>query len=254
MKNQLKQKLADEAPTYGLWNAIPDTYVAEICAGAGYDWVVIDAEHGSFDERTILTQLQAMAAYPDTHVLVRPPSANPVFLKKMLDYGVQSFVIPMIESKEQAEAMVRAVLYPPEGIRGVAPAMARASRWGAVENYAHDADDEICLILQIESREGIENLDEISQVQGVDGLFIGPADLAASYGYIGDTDHPEIEQIIQEALSTIRKSDKAAGILALREQEVQAYMEQGANFIGIGVDLLMLVNQVRGTIGKYKQG
>ncbi|MDW3195632.1 MAG: aldolase/citrate lyase family protein [Cytophagales bacterium] len=254
MENQLKQKTNSEDISYGLWNAIPDTYVAEICAGAGYDWIVIDAEHGPFDERTILPQLQAMGAYPNTQVLVRPPSANPVFLKKMLDYGVQSFVIPMIETKEQAEAMVHAVLYPPEGIRGVAPAMARASRWGAVENYAHDANDEICLILQIESRKGIENLEEICKVQGVDGLFIGPADLAASYGYIGDTDHPEIEQIIQDSLKTIRQSGKTAGILALKEEEVQSYMEQGANFIGIGVDLLMLVSQVRGTIEKYKQG
>lgn len=253
IENQLKQKINSEDISYGLWNAIPDTYVAEICASAGYDWVVIDAEHASFDERTILTQLQAMAAYPKTQVLVRPPSGDPVFLKKMLDYGVQSFVIPMIETKEQAEEMVRAVLYPPEGIRGVAPAMARASRWGAIENYAHDANDEICLILQIESRKGIENLEEISKVRGVDGLFIGPADLAASYGYIGDTDHPEIEQIIQEGLSTIRKSGKTAGILALKEEEVQSYMEQGANFIGIGVDLLMLVAQVRGTIEKYKK-
>lgn len=254
MKNQLKQKMRSEAPTYGLWNAIPDTYVAEICAGAGYDWVVIDAEHAPFDERTILTQLQAMAAYPKTQVLVRPPSANPVFLKKMLDYGVQSFVIPMIETREQAEDTVRAVSYPPEGIRGVASAMVRASRWGTVDKYVHHANEEICLILQIESRRGIENLPEISQVQGVDGLFIGPADLAASYGYIGDTDHPEIEQVIQEALSVIRKSGKTAGILALKEAEVQTYMGQGANFIGIGVDLLMLAAQVRGTIGKYKQG
>lgn len=253
MENQLKRKINSEDICYGLWNAIPDTYVAEICAGAGYDWIVIDAEHAPFDERTILTQLQAMAAYPDTQVLVRPPSANPVFLKKMLDFGVQSFVIPMIETKEQAEEMVQAVLYPPEGIRGVAPAMARASRWGTVKDYANEANDEICLILQIESLKGIENLEGISQIHGVDGLFIGPADLAASYGYIGDTDHPEIEQIIQEALGTIRKSNKTAGILALKEQEVQTYMEQGANFIGIGVDLLMLAAQVRGTIGKYKQ-
>lgn len=252
MENRLKQKLGNEAPIYGLWNAIPDTYVAEICAGAGYDWIVIDAEHAPFDERTILTQVQTMAAYPNTQVLVRPPSANPVFLKKMLDFGVQSFVIPMIETKEQAEEMVQAVLYPPEGTRGVAPAMARASRWGTVKDYAHEANDEICLILQIESRQGIENLEEICQVHGVDGLFIGPADLAASYGYIGDTDHPEIEQIIQDALSTIRKSNKTAGILALKEQEVQSYMEQGANFIGIGVDLMMFATQVRGTIAKYR--
>ena len=252
MQNQLKRKLDSENTYFGLWNAIPDTYVAEICAGAGYDWVVIDAEHAPFDERTILLQLQAMAAYSDTSVLVRPPSGNPVFLKKMLDYGVQSFLIPMTETREQAEEMVRAVNYPPKGIRGVAPTMARASRWGTVDNYAREANDEICLILQIESKTGIENLEDICKVQGVDGLFIGPSDLAASFGYLGNTDHPEIEQIIREALSTIRKHNKTAGILALKEKEVQSYREQGANFIGIGVDLLMFASQVRGTIGKYR--
>lgn len=252
MENQLKRRIKSDEITYGLWNAIADTYVAEICAGAGYDWVVIDAEHGPFDERTILLQLQAMAAYTQTQVLVRPPSADTVFLKKMLDFGVQSFVIPIIETREQAEQMVRAVRYPPEGIRGVAPTMGRASRWGSIENYAQKANEEICLILQIESRQGIENLEEISQVAGVDGLFIGPSDLAASYGYLGDTDHPEIEQIIEESLSTIRKCGKTAGILALKEQEVQAYQEQGANFIGIGVDMLMLAAELRATIGKYK--
>lgn len=252
MKNLLKEQLQEESISYGLWNAIANPYVAELCAGAGYDWVVIDAEHAPFDERSILLQLQAMAAYPETQVLVRPPSADAVFLKKMLDFGVQSFVIPMIESAEQAEAMVRAIRYPPDGIRGVAPAMARASRWGAIKDYAHRANDEMCLILQIESKNGIANLDEIVKVDGVDGLFIGPADLAASYGHLGDADHPEIEQIIQQALGTIRKSGKTAGILALKEEEVQAFTDQGANFIGIGVDLLMLAEKLRGTIHKYK--
>ncbi len=253
MKNRLKERLQTEDISYGLWNTIVDTYVGEICASAGYDWVVIDAEHAPFDERTILSQLQSMAAYTETQVLVRPPSGNPVLLKKLLDFGVQSFVIPMIETREQAEEMVRAVLYPPEGIRGVAPALARASRWGTIEDYAKNANQEICLILQIESKTGIDNLEEISQVKGVDGLFIGPADLAASYGHIGDADHPEIEHIIQNALGTIRRSGKTAGILALGEQEIQSYMEQGANFIGIGVDLLMLASQVRGTISNYKK-
>lgn len=252
MKNQLKAQLNSEETLYGLWNTIPDTYVAEIVAGAGYDWVVIDAEHAPFDQRSLLLQMQAMAAYPDTQVVVRPPSADPVYLKKILDFGVQTLVIPMIETVEQAEEMVQAIHYPPHGKRGVAPALARASRWGQVADYVHEADDEMCLILQIESRPGIENLEAISQVIGVDGLFIGPADLTASYGYIGDTDHPEIEQIIQEALATIRKSGKAAGILAFNEEEVQTYAEQGANFIGIGVDLVMLAKQVRGAIGKYR--
>lgn len=253
MENKLKKLIQKDEITYGVWNAINDTYIAEILAGAGYDWIVVDAEHSPFDQRTILTQIQAMAAYPETQVIVRAPSADAVYLKKILDFGVQSILIPMVETVEQAEEMVQAVRYPPNGTRGVAPSMARASRWGAVENYAQNADEEMCLILQIESKKGIENLEEISKIEGVDALFIGPADLSASYDHLGDTDHPEIEQVIQEALETIRKNGKVAGILALHENEVQAYADQGANFIGIGVDLLMLASAVRETIGKYRK-
>jgi len=243
-ENNFKNSLQNKEQSYGIWNAIADTYVGEICAGAGYDWMVIDAEHGTFDYRSIIYQFQAVKSY-NTHSILRVPDSNPTFIKRILDTGVQNILVPMVETKEQAEKLVKSIQYPPEGIRGVAPAMARASLWGKIEQYNPEANKQIALILQIESVEGIKNLDSIVRVKGIDCIFIGPSDLASSMGYPGGINHPNVKKVIIEAIETIRKNNLSAGILALTSEEVNFYKEAGANMIGTAVDLLLLSTSVR---------
>ena len=167
-------------PQIGLWLGLADPYAAELCAGAGFDWLLIDAEHAPNDVRSVLAQLQALDAYP-VRPVVRPPVGETHLIKQYLDLGVQTLVIPMVETAEQARALVQATRYPPQGVRGVGSALARASRWNGVPNYLHAANGEICLIVQLESKSALEHLDDILGVEGVDGVFIGPADLSAGH-------------------------------------------------------------------------
>lgn len=171
--NEFKKRLLAGEPQYGLWLGLSETISAEICAGAGFDWLLIDAEHGPNDLRSILPQLQAIASY-GSHPVVRPPHGDHVLIKQLLETGVQTLLIPMVESAEQAEHLVRAMRYPPHGIRGVGSALARASRWGRIADYAHRANDEMCLLVQVETKEGIANLEAIQRVEGVDGIFLEP--------------------------------------------------------------------------------
>ncbi|PKO86371.1 MAG: 2-keto-3-deoxy-L-rhamnonate aldolase, partial [Betaproteobacteria bacterium HGW-Betaproteobacteria-12] len=184
--NQFKNALQANREQIGLWLGLGETFSAEICAGAGFDWLLIDAEHGPNDLRSILAQLQALAPYP-TQPVVRPPQGDHVLIKQLLETGVQTLLIPMVESADQARGLVEAMRYPPAGIRGVGSALARASRWGRIANYAHLANDQMCLLVQVETRPGYERLDSILAVDGVDGVFFGSADLAASYGYLGQS-------------------------------------------------------------------
>ena len=183
-KNRLKAALKRSEAQIGLWMSLANSYTAEICGSAGFDFVVIDAEHGPNHIQTVLQQLQALSSYA-VQPVVRPTIGDVNLIKQILDVGAPSLVVPLVESAEQAEMLVRATRYPPEGIRGVAPAVARTARWGRVKNYLNEAGDEICLIVQIETRKGLDNLEAIAAVEGVDGLFIGPADLSASLGYRG---------------------------------------------------------------------
>ncbi len=250
-KNALKDSLKKHAQSYGIWNGINDSYAAEIAAGAGFDWVLIDGEHGTFNLQDIIVQAQAMSAYP-VSIVVRPPSGDEVFIKRLLDGGIQSLLIPMVESKEQAEKLVQAMRYPPAGIRGVGTALARAAQWNRVNNYFQNADGEMCLIVQVESQKGYEALDEILEVEGVDGVFLGPADLAASMGYLGQPSHEEVVAKVKDALKRIRAAGKSAGTLAVTDALVKTYSEAGANFIGLAVDNLLLAKATRALVEKYK--
>lgn len=165
--NEFKKRLLAGEPQYGLWLGLSETISAEICAGAGFDWLLIDAEHGPNDLRSILPQLQAIAAY-GSYPIVRPPLGDHVLIKQLLETGVQTLLIPMVESAEQAKHLVQAMRYPPHGIRGVGSALARASRWGRITDYAHRANDEMCLLVQVETKEGIANLEVIQCIEGVD--------------------------------------------------------------------------------------
>ena len=191
-KNTLKRALSTtNIAQYGLWLGLPSTTATEICAGAGFDWLLLDSEHAPFDLPTIMTHLQVLAAY-DVAPVVRPVEGNRALIKQLLDIGVQSLLIPMVETPEQAKDLVKSVHYPPKGVRGLGTSLARAARWNQVPNYLQGASEEICLMVQVETQAAMENISEIAAVDGVDGVFIGPSDLSASMGYLGNAGHPAV--------------------------------------------------------------
>ena len=251
LKNAFKAALLKREPQYGLWLGLADSYSAEICAGAGFDWLLIDGEHAPNDVRSILTQLQAMAAYP-VHPIVRPPVGEVRLIKQLLDIGAQSLLIPLVESAEQARLLVSATRYPPVGVRGVGSALARASRWNRVPNYLEAADREICLMVQIETRKGIEHLDEIAAVGGVDGVFVGPADLSAALGHRGNPAHQDVQAAIENAIARIRAAGKAPGILATDEGLARRYMSLGCTFVAVGLDVSLLSRATQDLARKFK--
>ena len=242
--NRLKQALAAGRTQYGLWLGLPDTTCAEICAGAGFDWLVVDTEHGPFDLPAVLRHLQTIAAY-DVAAAVRPVSDDRNVLKQLLDTGVQTLVVPMVESAGQAVELVRSVRYPPAGVRGLGTALARAARWTRIPEYLHKANEQICLLAQVETERAVQALPDILAVEGIDGIFVGPSDLSASMGHIGNARHPDVVKVIREVLRKTRTAGKTAGILALDPAHIQDYREHGANMIGIGTDTLLLANSAQ---------
>lgn len=249
--NSFKRGLAGKESLLGLWLGLADPYAAELCANAGFDWLLIDGEHAPNDLRSILAQLQAVAPYP-SHPVVRPPVGDAVLIKQLLDIGAQTLLIPMVESAEQARALVEAMRYPPRGIRGVGSSLARASRWGKVPGYLKEAESELCLLVQIESMRGLENLEAIAQVEGVDGVFIGPADLGASLGHLGDSAHVEVQERINTALSSLRRLGKPTGILATDKSFSSRYMADGVNFIAVGIDTNILTKGLASVISDFR--
>ncbi|MBR9884777.1 MAG: 4-hydroxy-2-oxoheptanedioate aldolase [Oceanospirillales bacterium] len=250
-KNRFKQGLASGQTQFGLWLGLPDNSAAEILACAGFDWLLIDGEHAPFDLRTIMSHLQALAPY-DVAPIVRCVEGDTALIKQLLDIGVQSLLVPMVEDAEQAKQLVRAVRYPPEGIRGLGTSLARAARWNQIPGYLKKANDEICLIVQVETVSAMKNLDEILAVEGVDGVFIGPSDLSASMGYIGDAGNPAVVETITTGLNKIRAAGKYAGLLCLDPSLAGQYIEQGANFVGVGVDTMILAQGARKLAQQFK--
>jgi len=240
-RNAFKQSLREKRRQVGLFVGLGSPYSMEILASAGFDWLLIDAEHSPNTPASVLPQLQAAASYP-VPVLVRPVNHDPALIKQYLDIGAQTLLVPMVDTAAQAVALVQAVRYPPRGIRGVGASLARAARWNGVRDYARQADDEICLIVQVETRAGLENLDAILAVDGVDGVFIGPADLAASLGHLGEARHPEVQAAIENALGRISVAGKAAGVFASEPALASRYEACGASIIGIGGDTTLLRN------------
>jgi 4-hydroxy-2-oxoheptanedioate aldolase len=237
--NSFKRALRSGAVQIGLWVALADSYSAEICAGAGFDWLLLDGEHSPLDLRTMLAQLQSVAPYK-SHPVLRPPQGDATLIKQFLDIGAQSLLIPMVENAEQAKMLVGATRYPPHGFRGVGAGIARAARWGRAGDYLERANDEICLLLQVETRAGLENLEAIASVEGVDGVFLGAADLSASLGHLGQPRHPEVVAAMQNALTLIRAKGKAAGVLATDEAVAREFLSLGATFVAVGVDTMLL--------------
>ncbi|MDT9013495.1 MULTISPECIES: 4-hydroxy-2-oxoheptanedioate aldolase [Novosphingobium] len=249
--NAFKQAIAEAKTQIGMWQALAVPYTAEICAGAGFDWLLIDAEHGPNDIPLVLSQLQAVAA-GTTEPVVRLPVADPVLVKQYLDIGARSLLVPMIETAEAARSMVRATRYPPHGSRGIGSAIGRASRWNRTPNYLHEAHLEICLLLQIESQAGLDRLEEIAQIEGVDGIFVGPSDLAADLGHLGNPGHPEVQAAIEDALGRIAACGKPSGILIADERLARRYIELGASFVAVGTDVTVLARGAEALAARFK--
>lgn len=249
--NHFKQRLRSGEPQIGLWLGLADAYCAELAANAGFDWLLIDGEHAPNDLRGMLAQLQAVAPYA-SQAVIRPVIGDTALIKQVLDIGAQTLLVPMVETAEQAQQLVKAMHYPPKGIRGVGSALARASRWNSIPGYLDHADEQMCLLVQIENKEGLANLDEIVAVQGVDGVFIGPADLSAAMGHRGNPGHPEVQAAIEDAIVRIGKAGKAAGILCADEKLARRYIELGAAFVAVGVDTTVLMRGLRELAGKFK--
>lgn len=244
MSNPYKAALQRREPQIGLWLSLANPYTAEVCATAGYQWLLIDGEHGPNDVRSILPQLQAVAPYP-AHPVVRAVDGNPALIKQLLDIGVQTLLVPMVDTAEQAAALVSATRYPPQGTRGVGAGVARVSRWAARADYLDVANDEICLLVQAETKTAIDNLAAICAVDGVHGVFIGPADLAASMGHRGNPGHPDVQAAIEGAIRTIVASGKAAGTLTADNALARRYLELGATFVAVGIDVTLLAGGTR---------
>lgn len=238
-RNLFKQRLSRDQLQIGLFLGIGSAYSSEIVATTGFDWLLIDGEHAPFDVADVLAQLQALAAYP-VHPVVRPVDHDTARIKQLLDIGVQTLLVPMVSTAEQARSLVRAMRYPPAGVRGVGTGLARAARWNAVNEYFSVADGEMCLLVQIECKEGVENLDEILSIDGVDGAFIGPADLAASLGYLGEPHHPAVQGVIESMIKKIVASGKAAGIFMGDPVAASKYALQGIRLFGVGADTVLL--------------
>jgi 4-hydroxy-2-oxoheptanedioate aldolase len=240
--NHFKHAIRSGRTQFGLWVALANPVAAEICAASGYDWLVLDAEHGPNDVLTILGQLQAVAPYRAQPV-VRPPHADAALIKRYLDVGAQTLLVPMIDTPEQAAALVSASRYPPEGIRGIA-SMTRAARWTRVPDYLKRAQEEICVIPQIETTKGLSNLEAIAAVPGIDAVFIGPSDLSASMGFLGQPGHPSVVAEIERAIARIKAAGKPVGILSVDEKLARRYAELGCSFVALGVDITLLARAI----------
>ncbi len=240
-RNAFKAALRAGRRQIGLWSSLPGAYVAELLAGAGYDWLLLDTEHSPGDPLTVLPQLQAVAPYA-TAPVVRPATNDPVLIKRFLDIGAQTLLVPYVQTAEEAAAAVAAMRYPPRGVRGVS-ALTRATRFGRVQSYAARAEEELCLLVQVETGEALERLEEIAAVDGVDGVFVGPADLAASLGHVGAAGHPEVVAAVEDAIARIIATGKPAGILTPDVAFATRCVELGTTFTAIGVDAGLLARQ-----------
>ncbi len=250
--NAFKAAILAGRQQIGLWCMLPGSFATEALAGAGFDWLLLDTEHSPSDVLPVLPQLQAAAAY-DVSTVVRPAANDPVLIKRLLDHGALSLLIPYVQSVEEAEAAVAAVRYPPRGIRGVA-GLTRASRFGRVEGYAKRAEEELCLLVQVETRKSLDALEDIAAVDGIDGIFIGPGDLSASLGHPGELFHPEVVAAVEDAIRRVTAAGKPAGVLTYDIDFARRCMELGTVFTAVGADLAILMRGVGRLAAEFKQG
>jgi 4-hydroxy-2-oxoheptanedioate aldolase len=236
--NRFKRALREERPLIGLWSQLGNAAATEVVGDAGFDWVLIDTEHAPLELPVVADQLRALVG-SDTSPLVRPAWNDPVIFKRLLDLGAQTLLVPFVQSAEEAARAVTAVRYPPQGRRGVA-AMHRANRYGRISDYYARANEEICVLVQLETPEAVAALESIALVDGVDGVFIGPSDLAASMGYIGQNAHPEPRALIADACRRARALGVPIGILAPVESDAHLFLEMGFRYVAVGTEIALL--------------
>ncbi len=248
--NPFKRAITSGKVQIGLWSSLSSNYSVEVIAGAGFDWILLDTEHSPNDLESVLAQLQAAAPYP-THPIVRVPWNDMVTIKRYLDIGTQTLLVPFVQNADEARAAVAATRYPPAGVRGVA-GTTRATRFGRIKGYPQRANEEVCVLVQVETQHALDQLESICAVEGVDGVFIGPADLHASLGFVGETANAAVLPKIEDALTRIRKSGKAAGILTPDEKLARRYLELGALFVAVGADVGLLARGADALAAKFK--
>jgi len=249
-RNAFKHAIAAGRLQIGLWSSLASSIAAELVADAGFDWILFDSEHSPNEVPGLLAQLQA-AARGTASAIVRPAWNDAVLIKRVLDIGAQSILVPYVQNAEEARRAVAAVRYPPAGIRGVAAA-ARASRYGRVTDYLKKADSEICLLVQVETRSALDELDAIAAVDGVDGVFIGPSDLSASFGHIGNPQHEKVQAALRRSAERLKAVGKPAGILTLNEEEARRYIGWGYTFVAVGSDIGLLGRGADALAKKFK--
>jgi 4-hydroxy-2-oxoheptanedioate aldolase len=248
-RNAFKQALANGQRQVGLWSALSSPIAAEIIAGAGFDWIVIDGEHGPNDISSLLPQLQAMRG-GTAEPLFRVPWNDTVIIKRALDVGARSLLVPFVQNAEEAHAAVAATRYPPLGVRGVSVAP-RANDYGRIKNYHANAHLDTCVLVQLETRAALKQLEAISAVEGVDGLFLGPSDLAADFGHLGNPKHPEVQAAIKDAATRIRATGKSAGTLAGSADDVEYLFDLGFNFVATGSDVGILARGAENVAARF---
>lgn len=248
--NAFKRGLAAKRKQAGCWLSLGSHAAAEICAGAGFDWVLIDTEHSPTELHMVHHMLQAVAGYP-VPAMVRPPWNDTVVIKRLLDLGAQTLLIPFVQNADEARAAVAAVRYPPKGVRGVSTS-SRANRFGRVKDYFTRVDDEMCVLVQIESPSALAKVEEIAAVDGIDGIFIGPQDLAAGFGHLNNPAHPEVQAAIADGITRIGKTGKAAGILAFAEADAKRWFDHGALFVAVTSDQFLLTRESSAVAAKFR--
>ncbi len=249
--NPFKRALHARQAQIGLWSSLSSNYTVEVIAGAGFDWILLDTEHSPSDLENLLTQLQAAAPYP-SHPVVRVAWNDMVAIKRVLDIGAQSLLVPYVSTADEARNAVAFTRYPPAGMRGVA-GTTRATRFGRIQDYARRAHEEICLLVQVETQQGLDNVEAICGIEGVDGVFIGPADLHASLGHAGEIANPKVKPLIDDAIRRIRKCGSAPGILTPNEADARHWLECGALFVAVGADVGILARGAEALAGRFKR-
>jgi 4-hydroxy-2-oxoheptanedioate aldolase len=248
--NPFKRAILAGRSQIGLWSSLSSHVTVEVLAGAGFDWLLLDQEHSPNELPMVHSQLQAMVG-GTAHPVVRPPWNDTVMLKRLLDAGVQSFLIPYVQDETEARAAVAATRYPPKGVRGFASA-SRASKFGRVKDYYARCEQEICVLVQVETRHALGNLESIAGVEGVDGVFIGPGDLSADMGHLGNPGHPEVQAAIEDAIGRIKARGKAPGILTGDEKFARRYVELGCLFTAVGADVAILARGSEQLAARFK--
>lgn len=248
--NRFKRAIIEQKPQIGLWSSSGSAAVAEMLGPAGYDWILLDTEHAPSELPDIIAQMRVLAD-STAEAIVRPAWNDTVLIKRLLDAGARTLLVPFVQNEDEATRAVRAMRYPPYGVRGVSVS-SRANRYGRLTDYFTRVHDELCLLVQLETRAALGRLEAIAAIDGVDGIFIGPSDLAADFGHLGNPSHPEVQAAMRTAVDRCRAAGKPAGILAPVESDAKRYLDWGYTFVAIGADMGVLRKAADELLGRFR--